>query len=386
MDSRIDETLTAGADSTNTISVVQRLDGDDAGFVAEIARTDIASGDTGTELIRGAPDGRTIATLRLSDTPGELEARIAAAFWSDPAPAALVPGDGLLPLSPKLKEALETWPDDAVTAPVATASSARWCVLQAAPAAGGTELAAVNLTRRAAPRRLDTTPLALGGWRRLSALHVAESTLYAAVADPVAGFDLFACDLAKAKSGFSAVMTRGAHRFAVNGAIAALCPMPGGLLAGTAALAGGAEQIGDWGPELFLITPDGKWDLIVGQPRFSPGGLILPASALMPGLGDPANAAIKAIARGAGRTVIAVQGFSGDPVEDRRETAADLFDYQGAVRFFASPDLSRWEEIRHDLPPDTGAVTGLGITGHGLFVGHEGLGAGTVPISHIPLP
>ena len=109
------------------------------------------------------------------------------------------------------------------------------------------------------------------------------------------------------------------------------------------------------------------------------------AFAQMPGMGNPVNAAIKAIAHAGGETVIAIQEYAGAPEEDRHRVVPDLFEYSGAVRLYHSSELVEWRELKHDLPADMGAVTSMCLAGGSLFIGHEGLGPDTIPVQVLPL-
>lgn len=225
----------------------------------------------------------------------------------------------------------------------------------------------------------DLSGLNLGPHRPITLMARLGEGVVLAVADPVAGFDLFRLGA----EGPQLLLGQGAMRFAVNAAVTAVGQGPEGLLFGTAALATGEQPVGAWGPELIEVRPDGTWRLIVGMPRFTPWGAVHPLSGQKPGFGQPGHAAITAIATGQldGRrvTCVALQDHAGPAVEDRRLVEADLLTYAGAVQIYGSTDLASWFRIKLGAA-DLGCVTSLAIAPQGLLIGHEGAAAGEVPV------
>ena len=240
--------------------------------------------------------------------------------------------------------------------------------------------------------RLHDVPLGLlrlGDTRRITAMATVNGYVYAAVCDPLAGFDLYRLDATLPDAGFAPVLTAGAQRFALNAAVAVLEVRGDALLIGTAALAAGVDPVGQWGPELLVLDADDHWDLIIGQPRFTPDGMRFPASNLLPGLGNVQNAALRAIATGqvAGEdlTLIAVQDHAGPASPDRRLIGPeDLMNYSGAVRLHGSLDLEHWFPIRAVLPATCGAVTSLAVSEEGVLVGHESPAPDDLPATFVP--
>jgi hypothetical protein len=236
---------------------------------------------------------------------------------------------------------------------------------------------------------IDTGGLALSPGRVVTTLAMNAGRLHAAVADPIGGCDLFCLPVADPKLGWAPVFTRGADRFALNAAVSVIASVGRDLLLGTAALATGAIAVGNWGPELLIVGADGSWDLLIGQPRLSASGLRLPASALMPGIDSPENAAIKAIASGkvgdAQRTFIALQSYSGTEPGDRGRLRPLLSDYRGHTRFFASDNMIDWAALDVSLPPGAGAVTSLCATPSGLLIGHEAVASVEAPVTFVPI-
>lgn len=373
--------LLGEADTAGVMKSVTRLSPVGSGAVAELLVTDLDTGAVTAELQRIDDRGRCAMAASLHGAPSDAERRTIEELVRDSGiDVVMGPGFGLATRP-------EAEPAAAAITALAPDPAARlqrcgdWYVIHA-PYAAHLHVVARG---QAAPRALDTAPMSLGGRRQITDVGIVSSVLHVAVSDPVAGFDLFRCDLAGGEAAFTPALTRGAYRFALNGAVAAMNAGAHGLLIGTAALAGMAMPVGDWGPELLLVTAQGRWDLLAGQPRFTPDGMMLPASGMMPGLGDTRHAAIKAIAHAEGQTVIAIQGFEGQSQEDRRESRPDFFDYRGPVRLYRSPDLVEWQAVSHALPRDADPVTAMALRGGHLYVGFENLSLGGVPVQVVPL-
>lgn len=229
------------------------------------------------------------------------------------------------------------------------------------------------------PADQDLSGLNLGPQRPITLMARLGDGVVLAVADPVAGFDLFRLGA----EGPHLLLGQGAMRFAVNAAVTAVGEGPEGLLIGTAALATGEQPVGAWSPELIEVRPDGTWRLIVGMPRFTPQGAVYPLSGQKPGFGLPGHAAITAIASGQlqGRrlTCVALQDHAGPAVEDRRHVEADPLAYAGAVQLYGSTDLVSWYRVKLGAT-DLGCVTGLAIAPQGLLIAHEGDDPADVPV------
>ena len=236
---------------------------------------------------------------------------------------------------------------------------------------------------------LDLGPLALSPGRCITGLALQAGWLYAMVADPTGGFDVFRAPALSSEPRFEPFLVLGAQRFALNAAVSAIGALPEGLVLGSAALAPGAAQIGNWGPELLLLRHDGSWDILWGQPRFTPDGLKHPISDRLPGLGSPAHAAVKAIAlsddAGAQVLHVVLQEFSGSTVPNRQEADPDLLDYMGPARLLRSRNLVDWEEVPVEWPEGLGAITSLAVTPAGVLLGHERAGNDRPPITLLRL-
>ena len=128
-------------------------------------------------------------------------------------------------------------------------------------------------------------------------LQVFHGWLYAAAGNPFAGFQLWRTQ-ARSDPPFDweKVLDRGAQRYTFNTAIAAMAVFRDALYLGTGVPMGEHSLEDAAGCELIRVLPDGRWELVMGQPRFSPIGLQVPASAHGPGFDDPAQTALASLA------------------------------------------------------------------------------------------
>lgn len=236
-------------------------------------------------------------------------------------------------------------------------------------------LAALRLEDGAKLQALDLEALGLTPTRRITALCVTGDVLSVAVADARAGAELWQMDLTGVDAP-RAVFTRGGFRFAFNAALPVLHAQDEVALFGTAGLTSMEPPLGNWGPEIGVIGGEEGWDLLIGQPRFSPDGLKLPASAQTAGLGDPANAAVKAIASEPGGRVFAIlQEHLPGCLHDRDDVVPVLDAYCGPARLIVSDDLVNWTIRPLALAPETGAIHCVSVIGGRLAIGHEALSA-----------
>ena len=363
--------------ASEVIVTAQRILPSENGALVLLLQTDVMTGRSSNALVRLRADGSYSVTVDLTAAPDALEREVIDVMTGADGLGLMVGAKGVWCTGKKAQPVV-----DAVNALGLTGISR---IVSGNDATVVLSEGALHLVHsKGTAVEIALPPLALGGWRHLGQILIDGQTLYVAVSDPVSGFDVFHADLDAPKPGFEPLLTRGAQRFALNAAVPAMCRTDRGILFGTAALAGPAQPVGDWGPELLLLTQGGEWDLIAGQPRFSPSGLRLPASSLMPGLGQPGNAAVMAITHHEGQTFVALQNFAGDSVEDRREVAPDLFNYHGPVRLYHSSDLETWDQMEHHLPDTLGPISAMSVTTHMVILGHEGLGDRAIPVVFAP--
>ena len=127
-------------------------------------------------------------------------------------------------------------------------------------------------------------------------LYTAHDRVYAGTANPERGFQLWQT-FAEGDPPFTwePVILDGGGAFNHNMAVATMVEFNGDLYVGSGITGLGYDTVHDVGPasaELIRLRPDGSWDLIAGQPRFTPAGLKVPLSLLGPGLGDFYNSVI----------------------------------------------------------------------------------------------
>ena len=342
------------AQSGEAISAVRQLSVEEGTLRAVIETLDVETGRAEQSVVEMPANGRGAPAA--ADGPGEAEAALAAAS----------------PLG--LRRVL-------------AAGEAVWALEGPADAADGTGQA-LRVRQDGRVEEADLAPLGLSSRRAVTELAHYEDALLIFVADAVTGFEVWSRPAGAGAAGPERLVSEGAQRFSLNAAVPAAVVVDEGVLAGTAALAHGDAEIGNWGPELILLREGGAWDLVMGQQRFSPDGLKRPASGLAQGFGRSGNAAIQAIAAAEGpegRTVaVAVQDFAGEGVEDRRDLPPDLLDYMGPARLHVSSDLAEWREISLELPVTAGAITALAVTPEGFVVGHEGIAGETDPLTFVP--
>lgn len=86
------------------------------------------------------------------------------------------------------------------------------------------------------------------------------------------------------------VIDRGADRGGYNQAVLSMASFQGDLYIGTCIQNGGFDRVYQIGPaagEVLRVRPDGRWDLVVGEPRMTRQGLKTPTSGLRAGFNNP---------------------------------------------------------------------------------------------------
>ncbi|MBL8250971.1 MAG: hypothetical protein JNK31_04825 [Candidatus Competibacter sp.] len=126
---------------------------------------------------------------------------------------------------------------------------------------------------------------------------VFDGWLYASVGNPFAGFQLWRTQ-AQGEPPFvwEQALDQGARRYTLNSAAPAMTVFRDALYIGTGVPP--TERLLDEaaGCELIRVLPDGHWELVMGQPRFSPIGLQVPVSTHGPGFDDPAQTTLTCLA------------------------------------------------------------------------------------------
>ena len=152
----------------------------------------------------------------------------------------------------------------------------------------------------------------------IHSFQVFQGWLYAAVGNPFAGFQLWRTQ-ARGEPPFDwdRVLEQGAQRYSFNAAAPAMAVFQDALYIGTGVPMGEPLLEDAAGCELIRVLPDGRWELVTGQPRFSPIGLQVPVSTRGPGFDDPAQTVLSCLASSGdalyaatlARTPEAVSGF-----------------------------------------------------------------------------
>lgn len=159
------------------------------------------------------------------------------------------------------------------------------------------------------PTVLVSNDPAQGNWQRASQtgfgdarntvvfnMAVLGDHLYAGTGNPTRGFEIWRTR-AEGQPPFAweKAVDRGAGRFSLNASVASLVAFNGALYIGTGLPGLGRDRANDIGPaaaELIRLWPDGRYDLVVGEPRFSSSGLQVPLAQMLPGFDDPLNSVI----------------------------------------------------------------------------------------------
>jgi hypothetical protein len=135
---------------------------------------------------------------------------------------------------------------------------------------------------------MDLPPLAEGGKRSVGAITGFAGALYAATVDGERGFDLWRQDPDEAEPAWKPVFERGAWRYAQNREAFTMVHHGGALYLVTGTGEGERKPESKFldyqGFELIRIAADSTWDLLVGVPRVSPSGLLVPFSGLGAGM------------------------------------------------------------------------------------------------------
>lgn len=205
----------------------------------------------------------------------------------------------------------------------------------------------------------------------ISAMATAHGHVYAGTGSPTHGFQLWRTR-AEGPPPFhwEKVLANGAWRYNLNHSVVALIEFDGDLYVGSGLPGPGQDRENDLGPsaaELLRVHPDKSWDLLVGEPRFTPDGLKVPLSAMGPGYDDPHNAAASCF--GVHEGVL----YAGT---DHREPFHWALHGGGApigggCQLWATTDGETWTRIvenGHGRATST-AIRALCSTPDGLFVG-----------------
>ena len=154
-----------------------------------------------------------------------------------------------------------------------------------------------------------------GGKRAVSEISVFAGALYGATVDGDRGFELWRWDGTEAEPAWRPVVERGAWRYAHNQKVLAMLRHGDGLylVLGTSKEARRPESkfLDYLGFEVMRVAADGTWDLLVGTPRFSPNGLVVPLSGLGAGIRPGLQLEFLAGLSHHSRLILSLQGVNG---------------------------------------------------------------------------
>jgi hypothetical protein len=206
----------------------------------------------------------------------------------------------------------------------------------------------------------------------VSSLCSAFGRLYAGTANPDFGFQIWHCEPRGAPPfEWTPAIIDGGAAFNRNLTVAAMTEFRGALYVGSGVTGLGRNSVYDIGPasgELLRLRPDGSWDLIAGQMRFTPDGLKAPLSQRGPGLGDFYNSLVCSLA--VHDDVLYVGTYQWEAARCLEIGAADLV---GGYQLWASADGAHLTEViddGHGNPADF-AVRAMLSTPAGLLLGTD---------------
>ena len=215
----------------------------------------------------------------------------------------------------------------------------------------------------------DWVPACLPGFGDLTNLEITSLTeldgwLHATTLNPTHGFQLWRTQ-AKGAAPFAweQVLTRGAWRYSLNMEVTAAAAFRGALWLGTGLPGQGHDATHDVGPgaaELLRVTPDGAWEIVMGEPRFTPDGLKVPQTAMGPGFHNDFNAALSALLVHDGWLYAGTRNWepahiAGQPVAEGEKPPP----LTSGAELWVSPDGAAWTRI-DDGPAADPAAIGIG--------------------------
>ncbi|QIB35181.1 hypothetical protein [Ancylobacter pratisalsi] len=206
--------------------------------------------------------------------------------------------------------------------------------------------------------------------RAITSLASVGGYLYAGTCNDERGFQLWRTRAeGEAPFAWEQVLVDGAFAFNANRAVAALAGFGDALYVGTQTGGPGyaeAPDLGQDAAELIRVNADGSWDLVVGQPRFTPIGIKAPMALMGAGFDDPYNAAFESLCAHEGALYLGTRHWGGFAALGENEGAIT-----GGYQLWASPDGTSWELVLEDGAgnPAAVALTSLISTPEGLFAG-----------------
>ena len=142
-----------------------------------------------------------------------------------------------------------------------------------------------------------------------------DGSVCAGIDNPSRGFQLWkALEMEQLPHTWDCLLFDGAFRYSLNQNVFAMAPFQGDLYVACGVSSDASDSghsIYRCGFELLRIYPNHDWDIIIGSPKFTPGGLRVPLSAMGPGLEDPTRHQVLALFTHHNALYMATQGTSG---------------------------------------------------------------------------
>ena len=196
--------------------------------------------------------------------------------------------------------------------------------------------------------------------------------LYAGTGNPLRGFELWRTDAhGKPPYRWERVIERGASRHTLNASVASMVALDGALYIGTGLPGLGYDKVNDIGPaaaELLRVFPDGRWELVIGEPRFSPQGLQVPLGGMGPGFDDPCNSVFWRMAVRGDRLYVGTHHWGIYKYLMLQDDAP-----RGGFHLWTTSDGEKWEALTQDGfgNPYAVGVRTLLPTRDGLYLGTD---------------
>jgi hypothetical protein len=207
------------------------------------------------------------------------------------------------------------------------------------------------------------------GNRTITALASFANQLYAATGNPERGFQLWKTSArGKPPYRWQSVLRDGAGRYNLNALAPALTVFQDALYVATGLPGLGYDSANDVGPaaaELLRVYPDDRWELVVGEPRFSPTGLKVPFAVQGPGFDDFYNSVFWCMTTHYGSLYIGTLHW------EVFECALMDQPLQGGFQLWASDNGDQWQAVATAGfgDPFHAGIRTLLSTPVGLFVG-----------------
>jgi hypothetical protein len=194
--------------------------------------------------------------------------------------------------------------------------------------------------------------------------------LYAGTGNPKTGYQIWRTTASGAPPySWECVLDRGAFRFNLNEVAISMVAFNDALYIGSGLPGLGYDKTHNVGPgaaELVRLHPDGRWDLIVGTPRFTPEGLKVPLASMGPGFNDPNNTVFWSLGAHEGALYLGTNNVRAWLVALR-----GLPRMSGGAQLWRTHDGSTWRPVTLDGfgNPFAAGFRSLLSTPYGLFVG-----------------